>query len=142
MSMSAVLELGLGSLVGYTCRRCGTEFGVRNGGGFWFDLLHCDRCGQDRNISHEDLGDIHLAFVKGLAGPYAVSRSALDRHIQATFTGAPLDRDAYHAAAEATLEPCACGGRFRYDAPARCPVCRSTSEEWEVNRRISIVHYD
>ena len=89
-----------------------------------------------------DLGDIHLAFVKGLPGPYAVSRSAIDREIKARFPGAPLDREAYHDAAEATLEACECGGRFRYDAPARCPVCRSTSELWDRDQRISMVLYD
>jgi hypothetical protein len=113
-----------------------------NGGGFWFDLLHCDQCGQDRNLAHEDLGEIHLAFVKGLRTPYALSRAAFDRHVQATYPGAPLDRDAYHAAAEATLEPCECGGRFRYDAPARCPTCRSSSDEWEIDRRFGTMFYD
>jgi hypothetical protein len=33
-----------------------------------------------------------------------------------------LSRDEYHAAAEATLDPCACRGQFRHDAPARCPM--------------------
>ena len=132
----------LGSSAGYRCRRCGTEFGARDGGGFWFDLLHCDACGRDRDVAHRDLGDIHLAFVKGLPGPYAVSRMAIDNQIKATFTGTPLDREAYHAAAEATLEPCECGGSFRYDAPARCPTCRSTAEEWEHDQRTSVMLYD
>jgi hypothetical protein len=83
--------------------------------GFWFDLLHCEACGRDRHVAHKDLGDIHLAFVKGLPAPYAMTRAALDRHIQATYTGAPLDREAYHAAAEATLEP----WRVRRSIPVR-----------------------
>jgi hypothetical protein len=49
-----------------------------------------------------------------------MTRPAVDRHIQATYTGAPLDREAYHAPADGTLEPCECGGHFRYDATARC----------------------
>jgi hypothetical protein len=128
--------------MGYRCRRCGTKFGARNGGGFWFDLLHCEVCGRDRNVAHEDLGDVHLGYVKGLGIPYAMTRAAFDRHIQATFPGPSLDTEAYHTAAEATLEPCECGGHFRYDAPARCPVCRSTSELWERDRRVSMVLYD
>jgi hypothetical protein len=35
----------------------------------------------------------------------------------------PRSRPQLHAAAEATLDPCSCGGHFRYDAQARCPSC-------------------
>ena len=121
----------MGSASSFICRACGTPFMARDGGGFLFDLLHCDACGETRSVSHEELGDIHLGFVKGLPGPYAVSRMRLDRQIKDTYRGQPLTRDEYHAAAEATLERCDCGGRFRYDAPARCPGCRSTDEQWD-----------
>ncbi len=33
-----------------------------------------------------------------------------------TIQGEPRSRDEYHAAVEATTEPCPCGGPFRYDA--------------------------
>lgn len=71
--------------------------------------------------------------MKGLPGPYAVARAAMDRRIQAEYPGKTLTRDEYHAAAEATLEPCVCGGRFRYEAPARCHGCRSTQDQWDEN---------
>jgi hypothetical protein len=131
-----------GRSIGIICRVCGTRFQVRSGGGFFFDLLHCDACGRHRNVAHEDIGDIHLGFVKGLPGPYAVARSAMDRRIKLEYPGEPLTRDEYHAAVEATLEPCGCGGRFRYDAPARCPECRSTSEQWDRDPTVSSVLYD
>jgi hypothetical protein len=115
---------------------------ARSGGGFYFDLLRCDTCGNVRNTSHEELGDVHLGFVKGLPGPYAVTRSAMDRRIQAEFPGEPLTRDEYHAAAEATLEACACGGRFTYDAPARCPECRSTEDQWDEDPDGVHIFYD
>ena len=76
-------------------------------------------------MSHEELGDIHLGFVKGLPGPYAVARAAMDRRIQAEYPGKTLTRDEYHAAAEATLEACACGGHFtlrRAGPLSRVPV--------------------
>jgi hypothetical protein len=120
----------MGSISGYICDTCGEHFRVQDGGGFFFDMLHCDRCGASQSVGHRELGDIHLRFVKGLATPYAVARAAFDREVQATYPGEPLSRDEYHAAAEATLEPCACGGRYRYDAPPRCPGCRSTGEAW------------
>jgi hypothetical protein len=121
----------MGSQTGHICKACGAHFRVRDGGGFWFDLLHCDTCGHDRSVGHREMGDIHLRFVKGLPGPYAVSRMAFDRQVQSGYPGEPLTRDEYRAAVESMLEPCDCGGRFRYAGPPRCPVCRATSEQWE-----------
>ena len=94
----------MGSATSYICRTCGTHFMASDGGGFMFDLLHCDTCGATKSVSHEELGDIHLGFVKGLPGPYAMARAAMDRRIQAEYPGRPLTRDEYHAAAEATVE--------------------------------------
>lgn len=132
----------MGSTTGQVCRVCGARFAVQSGGGFYFDLLHCDRCGRTQDVGHQDLGDIHLRFVKGLPGPYAVSRAAMDRRIQQEYPGEPLNRDEYHTAAEATLEPCECGGRFLYDAPPRCSTCRSTSEQWDPDPAGGYVLYD
>ena len=132
----------MGSSTGYICNQCGTAFRVRSGGGFFFDMLHCDRCGQAQDVSHEALGDIHLGFVKGLPGPYAVARAGMDREIKLRYQGEPLSRDEYHAAAEATLDTCACGGRFRYDAPARCPTCRSTEDSWQVDETAPHIFID
>ena len=115
---------------------------ARRGGGFFFDLLQCDKCGKDRSVSHEELGDVHLGFVKGLPGPYAVARAEMDRRIQAEYPGKTLTRDEYHAAAEATLDACDCGGSFRYDAPARCPGCRSTQDQWDQDPAAGSMHYD
>jgi hypothetical protein len=121
----------MGSAAGFICRPCGTAFQAQSGGGFSFDLLHCDTCGTDRAVAHRDLGDIHLRFVKGLPGPYTVSRWKSDSRIQAEYPGEPITTAEYHAMAEASLDDCECGGRFRYDAPSRCPQCRSTEELWD-----------
>ncbi len=132
----------MGSITGHICQACDTTFSVESGGGFMFDLLHCEECGAAQSVSHEELGDIHLRFIKGLGVPYAVSRMEMDRRIQEEYPGEPITRDEYHAAAEATLPPCSCGGRFRYDAPPRCPTCRSTSEMWNVDATAMYVLYD
>jgi hypothetical protein len=124
-------EATVGTSSGYICKSCGTRFSARDGGGFFFDLLHCDRCGKAASVGHQELGDIHLRFVKGLKVPYALARAAMDRRIQQEYPGEPLSRDGYHAASEATLDPCPCGGRFSYGAPPRCPTCASTSEMWD-----------
>lgn len=132
----------MGSARGYICRTCGTRFASRSGGGFFFDLLHCNACGRARSVRHQDLGDVHLGFIKGLKTPYAIARAKLDRSIQENYPGPVLTREEYHAAAEATLEPCRCGGRFEYAAEARCPGCRSTSEMWDHDRTQPTAMYD
>jgi hypothetical protein len=132
----------MGTSTGYICRPCGERFSPRFGGGFFFDLLHCATCGEERGVRHEDLGEIHLRFVKGLPGPYAVARAGMDRRIKAEYPGEPIDRGEYHRLAEATLQPCACGGHFRYDAPPRCPGCRSTSEQWDQDPDAPSMFYD
>ena len=132
----------MGRATGHICRVCKTRFRVKDGGGFFFDLLHCDRCGRAQSVGHEELGDIHLRFVKGLPRPYTVGRTAMDRRIQREYPGEPLSRDEYHAAAEATFDPCLCGGSFRYGAPPRCPKCGSTSEAWETDPAASMMFYD
>ena len=132
----------MGSASGYICGACGARFLVRHGGGFFFDLLQCDTCGRATSVGHQELGDIHLRFVKGLPGPYAVARATMDRRIQLEYPGEPLTRTEYRAAAEATLDACSCGGHYRYDAEARCPGCRSTSERWDRDPNAASMHYD
>lgn len=83
------------------------------------------------SVRHQDMGDIHLRFVKGLDIPYAVARADMDRRIQEEYPGDPLGESGYRAAVESRLDPCECGGRFRHDAPPRCSSCRSTSEMWD-----------
>jgi hypothetical protein len=59
---------------GYISRQCGAHLMAWGGGGFYFDLLHCDTCGADRHVGHEELGDIHLRFAKGLPDTNAIAR--------------------------------------------------------------------
>ncbi len=132
----------MGQISGHVCGKCGKRFSVRDGGGFFFDMLHCDRCGRAQSVAHQDLGDIHLRFAKGLRTPYALARAAMDRDIQANYPGEPIGRDEYHRLAEDTLDACACGGTYRYDAPARCPDCGATSESWEEDPEAAHVFVD
>ncbi len=130
----------MGMRTDYRCTTCDARFTAGEGGGFFFDLLHCTDCGAAKSISHQDMGDIHLAFIKGLPVPYAMVRARLDARIKATFPGEPLDGEAYHEAVSKLAGPCTCGGTFTYEAPARCPGCRSTQESWEPTG--GWVHYD
>src|SRR5660397_104797 len=65
------------------CLQCGNNFDVNSGGGFFFHLLHCDFCGKDKSIGFDEIGELHLRYIKGLPGPYCVASSSLDQHIKA-----------------------------------------------------------
>ena len=66
----------------------------------------------------------------------------MDRRIQREYQGEPVGREEYHTLAEGTLRPCACGGRFRYDASPRCPSCHSLPEQWERDPTAPNMLYD
>jgi hypothetical protein len=93
----------MGAASGFICRACGARFMISEGGGFRFDLLHCDACGAEQRVTHEELGDIHLAYVKGLPGPYSVSRMKLDAWFKQNYPGETLTREKYRVAVEGTL---------------------------------------
>jgi hypothetical protein len=71
------------------CKQCGTVSNVAVGGGFNFDMLHCEVCG----------------------------RASARERLKKLEVGGDL---------EAPWGRCDCGGELSYDAPPRCPQCRST----------------
>jgi len=49
----------MGHIATAKCLDCGETFIVNHGGGFFFYLLRCDRCGETKSIELDDLGDLH-----------------------------------------------------------------------------------
>lgn len=119
----------MGSMYVAKCLACGTKFEVNEGGGFTFHLLHCDRCGKERYVEFKELGDLHLRYLKGLDVPYSVATRHSDRFVQENYPGEPISEDEYKNGAEGQLEKFDCGGTYRFEAPPRCPECRSTDLE-------------
>ncbi len=115
------------------CKQCGYDFDVNSGGGFFFHLLHCDSCGEDKSIGFDEIGEPHLRYVKGLPGPYCVVSSSLDKHIKDNYPGEPMSDEEYHAAVEQISGGCSCGGSYKFDAPPRCPKCKSADLESDAN---------
>jgi predicted Zn-ribbon and HTH transcriptional regulator len=111
------------------CRNCGHEFTYGDGGGFVFHLLRCDECGAERMVRFDELGDIHLCYLKGLPGPYCIATSEYDKHVKEHYPGEPLDEKEYNKLVEEFAGNCkkkGCSGKYKFDAPPRCPKCRST----------------
>ena len=121
----------MGSECEAICSKCGNRFTVSSGGGFLFHLLHCDKCGQDKSITFEEIGEPHLAFLKGLDGPYSIATGEHDENVRQTYEGKALSPKQYHRVVESIAGNCECGGQFRFHARARCPQCKSG--DWEID---------
>ncbi len=122
-----------------TCESCGHEAQQNEGGGFFFHLLHCDRCGGEKRIEFEELGEVHVRYIKGLPGPYAFISKERDEEIQKNYPGEPLTEDEYNAEIARIVGKCECGGQFSMTAPARCPKCASPDIK---NTGKTIIYYD
>ncbi len=115
----------MGSSFGAICNECGEKYMVSQGGGFCFHLLHCERCGKEKSIGFDELGEIHLSYLKELSGPYCIATREHDKEVQEGYPGEPLSEVEYDAKVEEIAGTCKCGGHFTFDALARCPRCKS-----------------
>jgi len=88
----------MGTRYSSRCNTCGASFNTSEGGGFLFELLHCDVCGKEKSVSLEKYGGVR----------------------------APRSGERHQQQMEKAAGVCRCGGHFRLNAPPRCPVCRST----------------
>ncbi len=130
----------MGSSYGAICKSCGHRFEVNEGGGFFFHMLHCDRCGQEKSISFDQLGEAHLRYIKGLGGPYSEATRAFDERVRDSYPGEPLNEDEYFAIVEEMAGDHECGGHFTMNAPVRCPKCRS--DDIRRDPKAPVVNYD
>lgn len=116
----------MGHQVDAKCLDCDGSFTVEHGGGFFFHLLRCDKCGKTKSIDFGKLGELHLRYLKGLDGPYCVASSEHDENVRENVRVEPISEDEYHSGIEAMAGKCRCRGKYTLDAPPRCPKCRST----------------
>jgi predicted RNA-binding Zn-ribbon protein involved in translation (DUF1610 family) len=117
----------MGKTYGAICDTCGHRFEAREGGGFFFHVLHCDTCGEEKIIPFDELGETRLRYIKGHPDPHSKSTRSLDKFVQKNYPDAPLSEDEYFAIVEEVAGDHACGGHFTLEAPARCPRCGSTN---------------
>jgi hypothetical protein len=116
----------LGTMAEAECLDCKGQFSVSEGGGFAFHLLRCEQCGEETSVGFDELGDLHVRYLKGSERPYTVVHAEQHRHVRDHVDVEPLSSEEYFAAVEVAAGQCDCGGKLSFDAPARCPECRST----------------
>ncbi|MBN1561099.1 hypothetical protein JW998_12670 [candidate division KSB1 bacterium] len=80
----------MGHTVTATCTVCGATFTLDYGGGFFFHLLRCNKCGKTKSIGFDELGEWHLRYLKGLPGPYSVASSEHDEYVREHVDVQPL----------------------------------------------------
>ena len=114
----------MGSRDDARCLDCAESFMVDSGGGFFFHLLRCDQCGHTKSVGFDELGELHLRYLKGLGEPYAVISAEHDRYVGEHVDVEPIDEKEYRAGVAEAAGSCECAGRFTFDAPPRCPRCR------------------
>ena len=119
----------MGHTVRAKCLDCGEQFEVDHGGGFFFHLLRCDKCGENKSIGFDDIPDLHAQYLKGLSGPYSMASSSHDKWIQDHAEVNPIPEEDYHNGVEKFAGACRCTGNYRFDAPPRCPRCSSKNIE-------------
>jgi predicted Zn-ribbon and HTH transcriptional regulator len=122
------------------CRECAARFMCDDGGGMFFHLLRCDQCGKTKSIEFDELGELRLRYLKGLSGPYCMASAEHDKEVREHASVEPISEDDYYRGVEAMVKPCRCGGKYTFDAPPRCPECRSIHLE-ETGEEPSI-YYD
>lgn len=105
------------------CESCGYTFPASEGGGFSFESLRCDQCGVQTAVEYEAIWDTYLAMLKGIK-PLMPEPNGADWR---TYPGEPITEEEYRCRVEAKAGECPCGGRFSFEAPLRCPACKSVS---------------
>lgn len=119
----------MGRVVEAKCHDCGTVFTIEHGGGFSFHLVRCDKCGKTKSIGFDDLGELHLRYLKVLSGPYSVETSEHDQYIKDHTSLQAISEEDYYEGINAIAGKCRCRGKYTFDAPPRCPKCHSTRIE-------------
>lgn len=100
----------MGHVVKAKCLDCSKSFKVEHGGGFFFHLVRCDKCGKTTFIGFDSLGELHLRYLKGLPGPYCLASSEHDENVRIHEPVEPISEDEYYRGVNAIAGKYRCGG--------------------------------
>jgi hypothetical protein len=121
----------LGCSIQAACNKCKTHFTASKGGGRKFDLLHCDHCGAEHGINHDEIGNPYKRYCNSVEALFQFRRGRDENHIVKSIRNLlsgvwySVSTFQYNRAVEKKAGKCQCGGRFKFDAPPRCPGCLS-----------------
>jgi predicted Zn-ribbon and HTH transcriptional regulator len=127
----------MGSSSAARCPDCAYQFTVSDGGGFTFHQLRCASCGRAKNIGFDELGDLHLRYLKGSATPYSVAFANEHQYVREHLDIESISSEDYYAGVEAAAT-CDCGGALSFSAPPRCPKCGSC----RIEEGAAFIQYD
>jgi hypothetical protein len=81
-----------------------------SGGGFFFHLLQCDSCSKTKNIKFDEIGNLHLRFLKGSNIPYSMAGQKQWDDVRDNNEGEALSKEEYYKSIEDMAGECKCGG--------------------------------
>ena len=119
----------MGHTVEAICMDCDATTTVEHGGGFTFHLLRCNQCGENKTIDFDELGELHIRYLRGLSVPYCMATAEHDKYIQEHVQVEPISEEKYHSGVADLAGKCTCGGKYTFAAPPRCSKCHSTQLE-------------
>ena len=112
------------------CLECGEAFTVSAGGGFSFHLVRCEACGETKSIGTDEIEPLLASYQSDLLMRcYTAGSVAQDYYAKKHWDPDKAAEEKYKRSVEDFSGDCACGGKFTFDAPLRCPACHSTHIE-------------
>lgn len=108
------------------CQKCSHVFTIQEGTSSNAHLLHCVRCGRDKQVALNEVNEFYFRY-------FATMRnSAVTGIRKRKVSNPPLilneirDIRKYTFMVEHRAGSCICGASFRFSAKPRCPLCRSS----------------
>jgi hypothetical protein len=124
------------------CNRCETRFDAAWGHSRRGYCFRCAECGRPHGVPKDEVEeppgsnfDLSQVVAEVEPKPKRTLEELLDELVNRPPSPEWL---AWQQRVEATLPACACGGRYRFNAPSRCPKCRSDDHRkdptgWEMH---------
>lgn len=109
------------------CNICGHEFRVSYGGSMSSELLRCNRCGKDKFILFREIPDLWVGRWRRFWDAQDGEVVWDDRLGEVKITMRAITEKVYRDRVQRFAGGCTCRGRFRFNAPPRCPKCWSRS---------------
>ncbi len=113
------------------CMKCNHTFTIHEETSEKAHILHCIRCGRDKQILPEDLKDVYHRSLATLLTSPILGIKSLAEPVRPLFSDEKIDTRKYTCMVEHVAGSCICGAVFRFSGKPRCPICRSAVIQME-----------